>query len=572
MCRKREHRKRPWKLGGLLLPLCCACGAESPAAPEQQVSDTAWFTDITAASGLNFMQQSGAGGDWILTEIMGGGAACSDLNGDGHLDILLLNGALNPESLDGPTCGEGHRLWLGDGTGQFQDVTAGSGFEELRGYAMGVALGDVNGDGLIDVFVTARGRDTLLMGRGGARFEDMSAQRGVATDGWSTSAVFADVDIDGDLDLFVTRYIDLDMQQECRDASGRRTYCPPQSGLPVADVLFLNAGDKFVDASAEVGLGQAPRAGLGVVIEDLNADGRPDIYVANDKHANQLWVRSVEGTWSEEAVALGIAYNGNGQTEASMGVIAEDLDGDGLTDLFMTHLRAETHTLYRSRGPAYVDETGVSGLFAPTMPYTGFGVAAFDLELDGDLDLAVAQGRVGLGQRIAGCDLQEPWDRLAEPNLMLLNDGQGRFRSDQEHARAFTGPVTIDRAVIPCDVDGDGDLDLLVTRIEGPPLLLRNDAPRQGTWLMVDARLSGARATCLGARVTVTSGSSTTTRTQRSNDGYLSARDPRAHFALPSGTTATRVEVLWPDGAREQFDVSEVGRTVQLLRGSGEPR
>jgi hypothetical protein len=531
--------------------------------------------DVRAASGIDFVQASGAAGDWILPEIMGGGVALFDADGDGRLDLLLLQGGAESGSMVSAQAGGGHRLYLfeapraADGALRFRDATEGSGLAGLRGYAMGVATGDVDGDGRVDLYIAQHGEDVLLMNRGGGRFEDVSSAWGLAVGGWSSAATFADLDRDGDLDVFVVRYIVLDPGLECRDGAGRRTYCPPDSGDPVHDVLLLNEGGRFVDVTRAVGISTRAGAGLGVVVQDLTGDGVADVYVANDGDENHLWVRRADGVWRDEGLVRGAALNANGVAEASMGVIAEDLDGDLAVDLFMTHLKDETHTLYRGRNGTFVDETGKRGLVVPTKPGTGFGVAAFDLELDGDLDLAVAQGRVSVGALHAGATLPAPWDSLAEPNLLLLNDGRGFFEARVDVAPDFTGAVTIDRGVASGDLDDDGDIDLVVTRIEGPPLILRNDAPRVGTYVRIDPRTSANGATALGALVVVDAGGMLSTRAVRASDGYLTSRDPRVTLAVPQSCTTVDVEVVWVDGQRERFVGLAVGRSHVVVRGTG---
>ncbi len=575
--RDRRISAGPLAWFGLISLGLHGCGGDTSAggAPDPKAADgpaSQLFTDVTASSGVRFSHGSGAAGNWVLTEIMGGGGALFDMDGDGDLDLLLLQGGADPGSSTTAQAGEGHALFRNDGQGTFTDVSEGAGFESLTGYAMGAAAGDVDGDGDVDLYVSQQGTDALFLNEGGGRFKDATSAWGAGVEGWSTSAAFGDLDADGDLDLYVARYIELDPKIICNDAAGRRTYCPPGSGAPVHDVLLMNEGGSFRDASAEAGLIGVPAPGLGVVLEDLTGDGRLDVYVANDGQANQLWVPDGEGGWRDEGSTRGIALNQNGFAEASMGVVVEDLDQDGLSDLFMTHLQEETHTLYRARGAgAFSDRTGQAGLGVMTRPNTGFGVTAFDVELDGDLDLAIANGRVRIGPVPDGCELEGAWAQLAEANSLLIADG-ARFTDEKERALALTGPLLVDRCVFQGDLDGDGDVDLVVSGNESAARVLRNDAPRAGDWITLDPRLDDASATGLGVQVSVTTPEFQLTRTTRASDGYQSSRDPRAHFGIPGarGGVEVEVELRWPDGLRERFAGLTTGRVHRLLRGSGE--
>jgi hypothetical protein len=313
--------------------------------------------------------------------------------------------------------------------------------------------------------------------------------------------------------------------------------------------------------------------GLGVVSADFNGDQQPDIFVANDGAPNLLWINQGNGVFRDDATQLGTAYNMNGQEEAGMGVVVEDLDADGDPDLFLTHLRLETNTFYRNLGPeiGFVDATGTAGLASTSMSLTGFGAAALDLDLDGDLDLAVANGGVNLGQREPDGESDSRWSRLAERNLIYLNIGKGHFEASSMLGQAFTEPVEVSRALVAADLDRDGDEDLLVTNIEGKTRIYRNDAPRAGGWLTVRAIDPRLRRDAIGARVTVVTGPLRSSRLVTSAGSYLSSRPSTVHFGLGPATRIDWVEVAWPDGLVEQFCTVTLGTMIELRRGEGGP-
>lgn len=521
----------------LLLP--CACAPQSAVEPDP-------FADVTAELGIAFRHDSGAAGALLFPEIMGGGCAVFDANGDGRLDLVFVNSATD------------HALYLQDTDGRFRDAGAGSGLTGREEYGMGCAVGDVDNDGDLDLFVTAWGTDQLFLNDGAGRFQVATEEWGAGVGGWSTSAAFLDFDRDGWLDLYVTRYVEFVPGLECFDRAGRREYCGPEAMPPVHDVLLRNTGlGRFEDVSESAGITTKRAAGLGVVVEDLDGDGLCDVIVANDAYANHLWRNQGDGTFREEGVRAGIALNNHGHTEAGMGIVAEDLDADGVCDLFLTHLANETNTLYRGVGPAvFRDETGQRGL-AASVRTTGFGVCALDLENDGDLDLAIANGRV-----VAGEELQ-PGDFYSEPNLLFRNAGGGAF--ELSGSASFGARLGTSRALACGDLDRDGDVDLVLVEKDEPARVFENRAGA-GHWLAVravDPRFS--RAT-IGARIRV----GNLRRTLRSASSYLAAGPLEVHFGLGERASVEDLEVLWPDGLRERFPCGEVDRVVTVERGAGE--
>jgi enediyne biosynthesis protein E4 len=538
-----------------LLPLLVpACGGGSGG----------WFVDDTDAWGLDFRQSNGADGSLQLPEIMGGGVVLWDYDGDGDLDAFLVN------------CGTGkdevHRLYRQDEHGRFVDATAGSGLG-VGGRGMGAAVGDIDNDGHPDLYVTAYGPDRLFRNRGDGTFEDITAQAGIDVPGWSASAAFFDYDRDGLLDLYVTQYVANDPLKKCTNRSGHRDYCSPDAFPPVSDVLLHNEGGcRFRDVSAAAGLQTVAGAGLGVVCDDFNDDGWPDVYVANDGDPNQLWINLGDGTFRDDAVLLGAAVNADGAPEAGMGVLAADLDQDEDMDLFVTHLDTEKNTLYRNgeHGAGFVDATAVAGLARASTRYTGFGTVAFDVELDGDLDIFVVNGRVQrAAQPPAGTRLEPPWDAYAEPDLLFLNDGSGRFTQVTEGVDALCAVPRISRGLAMGDVDRDGDVDLLVGNIEDRPRLFRNEAPRRGHWLEVRAVDPALKRDAIGARITLACGEKRAVRTIAASVSYLSCSEPVAHFGLGDAERVDSVTVRWPDGTRETMGGTPADRRIELVRGVG---
>ncbi len=529
---------------------------------------TRWLVDVAAESGLDFVHESGARGNLDLQEIMGGGAALLDGDGDGDLDVYLTNGhGALPERR--PSSGATNRYYRQD-DGHFVEATSESGLGD-GGYGMGLAVGDLDNDGDVDVYLANDGPDRLYLNDGRGHFTDVTEQAGIAVDGWSSSAACVDYDRDGLLDVYVVRYVDVTEARGCTDRAGRPSYCNPNTYRALPDVLLRNlGGGRFEDVSDAAGLRSVPPgAGLGVVCADLDDDGWQDVYVANDGDPNQLWRNRGDGTFTDAALFMGVACNGSGASEAGMGVLAGDLDNDADLDLFMTHLDDETNTCYGNLGGGlgFDDVSARSGLGLPSLSFTGFGTAAVDLELDGDLDLLVVNGRVSRAEPREDSWAAAPWDEYAEPNTLYLNDGAAGFAPV---ADAFGAAVEISRGMAVGDVDRDGDLDVLVSNVAGPVRLYRNEAPRSGRWLMVRAVDPRLRRDAYGARVTVRVDGRDLVRRVGAASSYMSSGEPLAHFGLGRPGVVEHVTLRWPDGLRERFRVDGVDRRVELERGTGE--
>jgi len=517
------------------------------------------FTDITESSGLTFHHDPVAEGRYLLPEITGSGAAFLDYDHDGDLDIYLV------QSGEG-----GNRLFRQDEGGRFADVTEEAGVGD-EGYGMGVAVGDIDNDGFVDLYVTNVGPDVLYRNTGEGRFRNASEALGVADGAWSASATFCDFDADGFLDLYVTHYVTYDEKKGCTWSDGSKDYCSPQVFPGTSDRLYRNEkGRRFTDVSAEAGIRDARAPGLGVLCADLNDDGKLDFYVTNDGEANQLWLNQGGGSFEDEAFLAGVALDPAGQPEAGMGITAGDADADGDLDLFMTHIVNQTNTLYLNDGElGFEDRTTASGLGASSLAFTGFGTGFLDFDDDGDLDLAIANGRVQRGPVLAGASMPKVWNPYAEPNRLLMNEGDGRYTDVSDQSGEFGVPIEVSRGLALGDVDADGDLDLLVMNTAERARLYRNDAAKRGDWLTVRAFDAARRRDAHGARITVVAGGARYLRLATPGYSYLSSNDPRAHFGLPSGASIERVEVVWPDGTEERFPASEPNRVIVLEKGSG---
>lgn len=534
--------------------------------------EASWFEEVGKASGLDFRYHSGAQGDLLMPEIMGGGVGLLDLDADGDLDVYLPDGhgelpGFGDRAGDGPGS---DRLFLQE-EGAFRDASADMGLVE-RGYSMGVAAGDIDNDGLPDLYITNVGQDRLLRNLGAGRFADITADAGIVDEGWSVSAAFCDVDGDGLLDLYVARYLDFDPEQRCQNMAGQPEYCGPKSYRPLSDRLYRNLGDRrFADRSQASGVAGVAAAGLGVVCADLDGDGSQDFYVANDGDANLLWINDGKGVFRDRAVAWGAAFDLRGRAQAGMGLVLADLNGDLRDDLLVTNLRDEVNSLYLAQDEGFLDQTAASGLGPPSMLLTGFGVTAGDLDLDGQVDIAVANGRVRRDVALPGSAMPAPWDRLAEPGSLYLGLGAGQYHpADAATCGPFCADQDLGRGLVSGDVDGDGDLDLIRGGIEGPLRLYRNEAPRRGGWLILRLVDERYRRDAIGATVTLRTADGRRWRRTLSGGGsYGSAGPMDLHFGLGDSAAGLEAEVAWPDGLRERFALRCQDCRLSLQRGSG---
>ena len=569
---------------GLVLALVPGCSSSNPGSARppavstnpSQGEKSVWFIDATEQVGLTFKHDSGGAGELLLPEIVGSGAALLDVDQDDDLDLFfVVAGPLTPpaNATDRPN----HRVFRND-----LDVKSGRGlrFTEITescairsaGYGMGVASGDFDGDGLLDLYVCNLGSNQLLRNLGQGRFEDVTQQAGVDDPRWSSSATFFDYDRDGKLDLFVTNYVAFDREKspKCFAPSSARDYCGPDAYTAVHDSLFHNLGNgRFENITATSGLLESFGAGLGVVAADLNNDGWCDQYVANDGDPNQLWFNQQgTGRFVDDGLLAGVALSLQGQAQAGMGVDAADLDDDGDEDLFVTNLAAESDTLYVNQGAGiFEDRTMVLGLHAPSLPFTSFGTRFLDFDHDGDLDLFAMNGAVRLQDTLVAAGDSNP---LRQTNQLFRNDGAQGFKDisrESGPAFEFSG---VSRAACIGDLDNDGDLDIVQTTNNGPARVLLSQAAGQTRWLglkLIDPRF-GSDILQTRVKISMTDRGPAWRRTH-TDGSYQSAGDPRLIVGLGNQTAPRTVTACWPDGLVEEFVDLKADQYHVLERGKG---
>jgi len=538
-----------------------------------------------AETGLRFVHDNGGRGQFYLPEIMGSGVALFDYDGDGDLDVYLIQG--RPLDAAGGA-GRGNRLFRNDltidangtRTMHFVDVTDQA-HVGLDAVGMGVAVGDYDNDGRLDLYVTNLGSNVLYHNNGDGTFSDVTKAAGVDDERWSTSAAFVDYDRDGSLDLFVANYVDFTVanNKQCFDPVGTRDYCAPKSYKPVPARLFHNDGHgHFTDVSTSAGITRAYGNGLGVSIGDYDGDGWPDIYVANDATPNQLWINRHDGTFEDRGLLSGTAVNALGNPEGSMGIASGDYDNDGDEDLFVTNLIGESHALYVNDGHGnFEDQRARAGLTPLTAPFTGFGTKWLDYDHDGLPDLFIANGAVNIIEKLRG----EPLP-FHQPNQLLHHEPDGRFRDVTSEAGAALQRSDVSRGAAFGDIDNDGDVDIVIANNNGPARLLLNETNETGPsrksasetpkphWLELRLEQPTINRWAFGARVRFERrGSATLMRRVGTDGSYLSASDARVHVGLGGSSTVDAVIVDWPDGQRERWTSISADRILTLKRGSG---
>jgi len=526
------------------------------------------FADITRSAGIDFKHENSATSSKYLLETMGGGVAVFDYDNDGRLDIYFTNGARIDDPMPSgrsPDKSEPkfwNRLYRQTDIGTFVDVTEKAGLSGMpqNYYGMGVATGDYDNDGFIDLYVTSYAGNTLYRNRGDGTFADVTKTAGVAASGWSASAGFFDYDNDGRLDLFVTRYLDWSFQKEryCGEKKpGYRAYCHPDNFNGAANILYRNKGDgTFVDESSKAGIADPNGKGLGVAFADYDADGFVDLYVANDSVQSFLYHNNRDGTFTEVGLLAGVGFNEDGKTFAGMGVDFADYDNDSHPDLIVTDLSNERYMLFRHNGDgSFKEVTNLTGVGAATLPFSGWSTRFFDYDNDGWKDLFVAQGHV-----MDTIEKTSPNLSYLQPPLLLRNDS-GRF------IRVTPGEIFqtswAGRGAAFGDLDNDGDVDAVVSNVGQNAFVLRNDGGNLGKWLALRTIGTRSNRDGIGCRVKVVAASGSAQYfTVNTAVGYLSASDKRLLIGLGADDTAKLVEIRWPSGVLQTLTDVKAGQTV----------
>lgn len=508
------------------------------------------FTDQTDAAGIHFKHNNGVSKQKYLPETMGSGCLFFDYDNDGFLDIYLVNSGSSCSNtlLSRTQPDEINSLYRNNGNGTFSNVTTKAGLHKNLGYGMGCISADYDNDGDGDLYLTNFGRNQLYRNNGDGTFSDVTIPAGVGNSHWSVSASFGDYNLDGYLDLYVANYLDYQIKTaHACSLEGVHIYCGPHEYPGAADTLYRNNGDgTFTDVTARSGVYNTGK-GLGVLFTDYNDDGYPDIFVANDAVQDYLYRNNGDDTFTDVAIASGIAYNSEGRATASMGIANGDYDNDGVSDLFVTNFSLEVNSLFHNDGNGiYTMTTFEAGLAEPSFSKLGFGTQFFDADKNGTLDLFVANGHV--------------WDNVAQitPSLsykqscqFFINTGNGKYREISKIAGTFFTNQVVARGSAIGDYDNDGDMDILVSCSGGTPVLLRNDSKPINNWLKIELVGTKTNRNGIGTKVYVITDNSSQFREVVCGGSYASGNDLSLFFGLGTSKTVDTIEVLWK-GVKEQ--------------------
>lgn len=523
------------------------------------------FTDVTAKAGIKFTHNSGRAGKKFLPETLGAGGAFFDADGDGWLDVLLIN---SKEWASSKKAGRKslHALYRNNKNGTFTEITKGSGLD-VEMYGLGVAVADYDNDGKQDVYVTALEGDRLFKNLGGGKFRDVTAASGIKNASFGTSAAWLDYDRDGKADLFVANYVQWSPEKDlwCSLDGSTKSYCTPESYKGTLSKLFRNlGGGKFQDVTAKAGVGQEGKA-LGVAVLDYDVNGWPDLFVANDTQPNKLYRNQKNGTFAEEGLEAGVAFGEDGVARGAMGVDAADYDRSGRPHLLVGNFSNEMLALYHNEGSGiFVDEAPASAVGRASLLTLSFGVFFFDYDLDGLLDLFAANGHIE--EEIGRV---QPRVAYRQPPLVFRNLGAGKFEPVGARLGAELNRPVVARGAAYGDYDKDGDLDVLLTTNHGPAYLFRNDGGNRNNWLCV--RTVGVKSNRDGLGAVVRVASPTAGRqwnTVRSGSSYCSQSDLALTFGLGKDAKAT-LDIEWPSGLKQRLADVPANQCVTVQEGQG---
>jgi hypothetical protein len=563
-CPEQESKGRLKALVAALAVFCGAALATTSAQPKG-TGPLPTFTDVTQKAGITFRHDSGAFGKKYLPETMGAGGAFFDADGDGAQDLLFVNSMPWPGQ---PAKKSVAALYKNNRDGTFADVTAASGLGAPT-YGMGVAAGDYDNDGKVDLYITSLGRNHLFRNLGGFRFSDVTTAAGVGSDGFSASAAWLDYDRDGRLDLFVTRYVEWAIENDryCTLDGKTKSYCTPETYKGQSPVLFRNLGNgKFEDATKKAGVFDPAAKALGIALLDHNGDGWLDLFVANDTQPNRLYENKQNGTFGEIGVAAGVAFNEAGVPRAGMGVDAADYDGSGRPSLVIGNFSNEMIALYQNEGRGlFMDQAPASAIGKTSLLTLTFACFFFDYDLDGRPDIFAANGHVA-----DDITRVQPRVSYAQAPHLFRNLGNRRFEPVTATSGTALQQAVVARGAAYGDYDGDGDLDLFVTANNGPARLLRNDGGERSSRLR--ARFIGTKSNrdAIGTFARVTTGSGTSPWLMvKTGSSYLSQSELPLTFGLGTADKVTKMEVKWPDGRSETLAGVEANVALTIEEGKG---
>jgi hypothetical protein len=516
-----------------------------------------------------FVYQASHTSQKYLPESMAAGVAMLDYDNDGFLDLFFVNGAsLRDPMAPGQQPDKSdprywNRLFKNNGDGTFRDVTESAGLRG-NGYGMGVAVGDFNNDGRPDLYVTNVGGNNLYLNNGDGSFTDVTDRAGVRCSGWSTGACFVDYDRDGYLDLIVVRYLEwgFDQNPYCGEHKpGFRSYCHPDQFRPTTNVVYHNNGDgTFTEVSKSCGIGKIPSKGLGVAINDFDQDGWPDIAVANDSYPEQLFRNNRDGTFTEVATELGLAFDEDGKTFAGMGIDFADYNNDGWPDVFVNALTNQRYALFRNQtGRSFDYVSGPTGIANATLLHSGWGAKLIDYDNDGWKDLFVAQGHV-----MDNIELTQPSSRYREPPLLARNN-KGKFVDVSQTSGEIFQTALAARGAAFGDLNNDGAIDIVISCNDGPAIVLMNRGGNANHWLLINTVGARSNRDGIGARIRMVSESVGEQYGYVSAAGsYLSASDKRVHFGLGPDRSAQLIEITWPSGLIQRLKNVPADRIVTV--------